>query len=232
MQQRTSHAFGSVTIMLVEDDAVDAERVHRALFSRSGERWRISLVHAGRLKSALHHLETHDDIKLVLLDLGLPDVTSKTEALERIHERRPDLPIVVWSGNDYESVGLACIESGADCFLPKTLADTASISRTIEKILDRHLMMENVRHVLGSSAEGIVIIDTRRRILFANPAAADMLGFDPAHPERYEFRLPITPSHVEIPVEGDRIAELAFEETEWNGASALMATLRDVTFKF
>ena len=56
---------------------------------------------------------------LVLLDLGLPDC-SGFDALEGIKSMRPDLPVVVLSGETDRATILHCLDLGAAGYIPKT----------------------------------------------------------------------------------------------------------------
>jgi len=60
--------------------------------------------------------QTYD---LILLDLKLPDHPGFT-ALERLRETRPDIPVVVLSGEDAPRTVRAAIDAGAMGFIPKS----------------------------------------------------------------------------------------------------------------
>src|SRR4029434_9680870 len=73
---------------------------------------------AGNLGSALARAgETSFD--LCLLDLGLPDC-SGLQALEKMRESLPALPVVVVSGSDDASHVLKALDLGAMGYIPKT----------------------------------------------------------------------------------------------------------------
>jgi DNA-binding NarL/FixJ family response regulator len=75
---------------------------------------------AGNLRSAIARAaETSFD--LCLLDLGLPDC-SGLQALERMRESLPALPVVVVSGSDDTSHVLRALDLGAMGYIPKTSA--------------------------------------------------------------------------------------------------------------
>jgi DNA-binding NarL/FixJ family response regulator len=57
------------------------------------------VLKAGNCREAFQQADEHSDIKLVLLDLGLPDM-SGFDALPVFRERYPDTPVVVLSGRD------------------------------------------------------------------------------------------------------------------------------------
>ncbi len=92
----------------------------------------------------------------------------------------------------------------------------------------------NVRNVINSNADGVIVLDRRASLLFLNPAAqalfgkkaeelvGEMLGFPTAAGETTELDI--------IRENGETaVAEMRVVETEWEGESAYLATLRDIT---
>ena len=55
---------------------------------------------------------------VVLMDLSMPDL-SGIEAMRKIHERQPDLPVVILTAHADEGVERAAREAGASGFLAK-----------------------------------------------------------------------------------------------------------------
>ncbi len=109
------------TVLLVEDDPVDAALIKRAfkitLFSRT-------LIHAVSGQGALDHLLA-DPVPMpdiVILDLILPDIPG----YEVIRHMRGDartrkVPIVVITGESAEASKTKCMEMGANFFLFKSV---------------------------------------------------------------------------------------------------------------
>jgi DNA-binding NarL/FixJ family response regulator len=58
------------------------------------------------------------DPDVVIMDLSMPDL-SGIDAMKRIHERRPDLPVVILTAHADEGVEREAREAGARGFLPK-----------------------------------------------------------------------------------------------------------------
>jgi DNA-binding NarL/FixJ family response regulator len=61
------------------------------------------------------------DADLVLMDLSMPDLDG-IEAMRRIHERRPDLPVVILTAHADPGVEREAREAGASGFLAKGAA--------------------------------------------------------------------------------------------------------------
>lgn len=96
-------------VLLIEDNPIDTQ-VIREYLARP-EEVQIELEHAERLSTALARLpDGHFDC--VLLDLNLPD-SSGLETLARIHERNPDLPMLVLTGLSPREFGLQAVKAGA-----------------------------------------------------------------------------------------------------------------------
>ena len=90
------------------------------------------------------------------------------------------------------------------------------------------------RNVIGANADGVVVTCREGVIGYVNPAAAALLGRPAGVLIGHAFGIPIVPgatTEVDIPrADGPpRVAELRVVETEWDGAPALLASLRDVT---
>jgi DNA-binding NarL/FixJ family response regulator len=55
---------------------------------------------------------------VIVMDLSMPDL-SGIEAMKRIHERRPDLPVVILTAHADDGTEREAREAGASGFLPK-----------------------------------------------------------------------------------------------------------------
>lgn len=90
------------------------------------------------------------------------------------------------------------------------------------------------RAIVGTSQDGIVVVDRDGSVLFTNPAASLMLGKHPQELMGQPFGLPATeekPALIEIlSSNGElRTYQMRVVETEWEGATAHLMTLHDVT---
>ena len=102
-------------ILVVDDHPLMAEAL--ALAMRTLDR-AAEVESAGSLREALERA-TQVGFDLCLLDLRLPDC-SGLEALERMRESLPALPVVVVSGSDDPASVLAALDLGAMGYIPKT----------------------------------------------------------------------------------------------------------------
>jgi DNA-binding NarL/FixJ family response regulator len=74
---------------------------------------------AGSITQALETLGREPDIRLVLLDLGLPDSAGMT-SLRRLRDAAPSATVVVMSADETPETVLSAIDEGAAGFIPKT----------------------------------------------------------------------------------------------------------------
>jgi len=102
-------------ILVVDDHPLMAEALGLAMrtLDRTTE-----VESAGDLRAALERA-TQVSFDLFLLDLALPGC-SGLEALERMRESLPALPVVVVSGSDDPASVLAALDLGAMGYIPKT----------------------------------------------------------------------------------------------------------------
>jgi len=122
----------ALKILLVEDDADDAQFLRASLAQRSDS---VQLQHASRMGDAVALLaEQRYDV--VLLDLNLPDCRG-AECVEKIHEADELVPIVVLSGHDDEDFAVEILNRGVQDYLVKWEGDARIILRAIRYAIER-----------------------------------------------------------------------------------------------
>jgi diguanylate cyclase (GGDEF)-like protein len=133
----------ALRVLLIEDNPGDVRLMQLAL----GEARRASfhVESAGTLAAGLKRL-AGEDVDVVLLDLSLPD-SFGLQTFRTLQERWPQVPVVVLSGDDDESVATAAVNEGAQDFLVKGRADGDAVSRAIRYAIERHRMLEQVRQL-------------------------------------------------------------------------------------
>ncbi len=105
-------------IMLVEDDAV-----LRLLLRNSLEDATYEVQESESRPEALEKLRSHDEIAVVIVDLGLPPVEHTTleglALIRTINSEYPSVKIIVLTGQDEEQSAFEAIKEGAFDFLSK-----------------------------------------------------------------------------------------------------------------
>jgi len=95
---------------------------------------------------------------------------------------------------------------------------------------------QNMHTVIKNSADGLLIVDDNKIVLFMNPAAEVILGRKAPDLLGEPFGLPLTtdkPSEVQlVAADGSvTIAEVQAVRTEWENEPVYMATIRDITLR-
>lgn len=127
-------------ILLLEDSRADARMTEEALVDY-GEGIDSDIAATLREVSA----ERLACVDCAVIDLGLPDA-SGLQALRRLRELAPTLPIVVLTGLDDGATGLSALRLGAQDYLVKQHADGYSISRAIRFAVERKRLQLALDH--------------------------------------------------------------------------------------
>jgi DNA-binding NtrC family response regulator len=145
----------SQTVLLVDDEADQCE-LHRAMLQREG-----FVVKA--TTSPREAVGLCDDVHVVVTDLQM-DEMSGLELVERLRERRPDLPVLLLTGMGTMETAIGALRVGAYDFLtkpvdPKLLAvrvrraaDFASMSTEIKRLREEKLNVAPGKFIGSSPA--------------------------------------------------------------------------------
>ena len=137
-------------ILLVEDNAAHA-RLVTALLNEGGTEF--VLAHRTRLAQVTVLDAAVADC--ALLDLSLPDAVG-LEALQALRDVAPHVPVVVLSGRIDEDVALACVQQGAQDYLPKSKLDSTLLIRSIRYAMERkHLEAQLAYQAMHDGLTGL-----------------------------------------------------------------------------
>jgi DNA-binding response OmpR family regulator len=117
-------------ILIVEDDSFIVTFTSKVLKSQG---YLVTAAITG--KDALEKVQT-SNYNLVLLDIGLPDMTG-TEILKRIREINQDIIVIMMTGNPQLDSSIDSVNYGADGYLIKPVSDTDLVDIIEEKIKQR-----------------------------------------------------------------------------------------------
>lgn len=133
------------SVLLCEDDPGFALSILDAM-RRVGNDWRVAHCESG--KAAQDQFLAHGGkFDLALVDIGLPDI-SGIDLMAWLHERAPDMPIMVISAMTAENILLQSIRAGARGYIVKSssrsaltqaIAEVAQGDYPISPSLARHL---------------------------------------------------------------------------------------------
>ena len=117
------------------------------------------VVHAAKLADALKILE-EQCVDVVLLDLRLSDAQG-TDGVTALLNTSKDIPVVVLTGMDDETLALKCIDAGAQDYLNKNELQPALLRRTIgyavarlreTQLRELRSLLENYRKLSSGAA--------------------------------------------------------------------------------
>ena len=234
-----------IQILLFEDNSADADLVSEYL-ELSNLSFDILLVK--RLADGLQALkgQTFD---LVLLDLSLPD-SSGIDTLKAVSAVARAEVIIVLTGADDEQLSLKALQAGAQDYLFKDRLSGEVLRRSIRYAIERANLLNRVeahtrevqysaallRRIFDANTDAMLILTQRYEIKFLNPAAGELLEADPESLVGETFPFEVDRGacvELEIPGADDstRLVELNAVDLVWEGESALLVILRDVTLR-
>ncbi len=135
----------SIRVLLIDDDAVDAELTSRALRSVGNPRFEIE--RASSLAEAATRLKS-GSFDVALLDLGLPD-SPRGETLERFRaDCSLNLPVIVLTGLDDDEGAIRSLDLGAQDYLGKDdVARRRAVSHSIRYAMQRQHLLDQLQSV-------------------------------------------------------------------------------------
>lgn len=233
----------SIKILLIEDNPGDARLIQEMLKDANGNGQTSSpfhLTHRDQLRNGMAYLDkNHAD--LLLLDLGLPD-SRGLETLIKAHTRAPQVPIIVLTGLDDKGLAVEAVRTGGQSYLVKGQMDSHLLVRTIRYAIERHCLRLKLKDsqrrlstIVQNNADGILVIDRKGMIRFANRAAEGIFGRTAAKLLGYPFGAPVVggeSAEIEIPHPQNGktiIAEIRVTQTRWARQPVYLTSLRDIT---
>jgi two-component system cell cycle sensor histidine kinase/response regulator CckA len=140
-------------VLLIEDDDNDAEIARRALLGAASTTFGdfpLRLTRVARLADGLEILGS-ENTDIVLSDLGLPD-SSGVETVVKILKHFPETSLIVLTGRDDESSGVAALRAGAIDYISKSENEPRAILRTVAFALERRNFADERAHLADTQA--------------------------------------------------------------------------------
>lgn len=129
-----------IRVLLVEDNPADVRLLQEVVTGDVSAR--PEMVHVTRLSEAIDRVKK-DRFDVVLLDLGLPD-SRGLETLFEFRRAAPEIPVVVLTGLDDESVGIEAMKNGAQDYLLKGAIEGTVLVRAIRYAIERGRLLTEV----------------------------------------------------------------------------------------
>ncbi len=130
-----------LNILLIEDNPGDA-RLIREMLSEV-KTTTVNLEYAETLQAGLERLG-EGGIDVVLLDLSLPD-SEGFETFLKVQEETQELPIIVLTGLDDETLAVKAVQKGAQDYLVKGKIEGSLLVRAARYAIERQRMMDVMR---------------------------------------------------------------------------------------
>lgn len=226
-----------IRALLVEDNPGDARLIQEMLEEVSSAP--IELRYAERLSVALNLIE-QSEFDVVLLDLTLPD-SQGLQTCITLRAEAPHIPIIILTGLDDEGLALKAVRNGAQDYLVKGQVHGDLIARAIRYAIQRNLAEKVLQasrasfsNIVDKSGDGILIADEAGVVLFVNPAWEEFSGRRADELIGEVVRFPLvsgTATEMDIVLDGDGAGkgEVRVVDTRWQGETAFLLTLRDIT---
>ena len=177
---RPNMEIKTIKVLVIEDSPDDLFFLRAALDKVAGTRFQLEA--ARDLALGVERL-AGGDIDVVLLDLTLPD-SSGLDTFTGVKRHAGDVPIIVLSGVDDETLALKAVHAGAEDYLIKGRVDSQLITRAIIYALERTEAKkaviqaeEKFRSIFVNSVSGIFQTTPEGRYLNVNPALARIYGY-------------------------------------------------------
>ncbi len=223
------------TVLLIETDPKAMHAADAAVRTVDGLR----AVHVRTLQDIPAALA---DAPFVALVLGLPaDCDEAARILAGFAVLPPRAPFILLAAPQTLDALPGPDIVPAQAILPKDGTLQAGLSEALRAVLARRgglcgLLPGKghwVEAIIANHADGILIMDADGVLLFANPAAEAIFGLPAAEMAGQNFGFPVTTGEsTEIDIfsrHGSRIVEMRVVAIEWEGRSAYLASLRDIT---
>ena len=123
-----------IKVLLIEDNRIEARQTQHWLVAAQDPPCEVECVET--LQAGIARLAL-GGIDIVLLDLNLPD-SRGLDSFVLLHDRSPQTPVVVLTGEYDESTGAQAVEKGAQDYLVKNQIDAHTLVRNLRYALARH----------------------------------------------------------------------------------------------
>jgi len=133
-------------VLLIEDNPGDARLIREMLAEEPASQFQLHF--AERLAHGLELLSKAGDAgapALVLLDLSLPD-SFGLETFAKVYAHSPQVPIIVLTGNDDQTIALSAVKGGAQDYLVKSRLDRQLLLRSMQYSIERKRYQVQLEH--------------------------------------------------------------------------------------
>lgn len=130
----------TISVLIIEDNPGDARLIKEML--KEAIYYNINLIEHVTLSEGLEEL-VKNEIKVILLDLNLPDC-SGLNTISVIHEKVKNIPIIILTGRDDENLAIQSLKLGMQDYLVKGKIDPTLLERSILYAIQRQKAMQEL----------------------------------------------------------------------------------------
>jgi diguanylate cyclase (GGDEF)-like protein/PAS domain S-box-containing protein len=170
----------SIKILLIEDNPDYAQLIKRILSKKASSPMEVE--HCDTFTGG-YERASRGDIDLILLDLDLPD-SGNIDTLLSI-SGVTDVPIIVLTGTDDESLALKAVQMGAQDYLMKGQVDARLLVRSIRYAIERKKAEdafkrteERYKLLIENTLDLITVMDFDGTIKYVSPSHKRILSYD------------------------------------------------------
>lgn len=131
----------TIRVLLIEDNPGDVRLLREHLVGTKGTKFELETT--DRLFIGLQSL-TRGNIDIILLDLSLPD-SQGIDTFNKTYLHAPNIPIVVLTGHDDETLAIRTVREGAQDYLIKGQVDGNLLVRAMRYAIERKRAEEELR---------------------------------------------------------------------------------------
>jgi diguanylate cyclase (GGDEF)-like protein/PAS domain S-box-containing protein len=176
-------------ILLIQDDAMEAEAMRLALVNSNDGPFRVEWVRT--CSDALERLgvlgmlpaDSSSGIAAVLLDLFLPD-NAGIETFDRLFAVAPQIPMLVMIAPANEELGMLAVQRGARDYLLKGRLDDYLLPKALRNLIERAAVAEalfaekeRAEVALNAIGEAVMSTDESCTVSYMNTAAEQLTGW-------------------------------------------------------
>src|SRR5437763_2635857 len=126
-------------VLLIEDNPGDADLVRLRLVEGATP---VDVSCVNRLSDGLASLTARPP-SVVLLDLNLPD-SHGAETFRKVLEHSPDVPVVILSGQEDESLAMKALHQGVQDYLVKGSITSGALDRAMRYAIERQALLRSL----------------------------------------------------------------------------------------
>lgn len=139
----------NIRVLLIDDNPIDATVIQKMLSVAPGGPFPVEWV--DRLSTGLGRI-SEQEFDVVLLDLSLPD-SEGLDTFIKVRAKTPEMPIIVLSGLEGETIAVEALKAGAQDYLVKTWINKQLLARALRLALERKRAEQEMKSALQMKSD-------------------------------------------------------------------------------